>query len=97
MASRFVNEGGSWKIKGNGHIARTWVFPRAVRNTNSNGEVTITTGIGVEVHDNGNQGINSAVVTGPGMAAILYVESSYPGMLCFDNGTLLRCYLRPDE
>jgi hypothetical protein len=88
VASLFVKEGGSWKIKGNGHIAQSWVFPRAVRNTSSNGDVTTTTGIGVEIQDIGNQGIKSAVVTGPGMTGILYVESQYdPGHLCWDNGS----------
>jgi hypothetical protein len=87
FAALFVNEGGSWKIKGNGHISQSWVFPRAVRNTDSNGGVTITTGIGVEIQDTGNQGIKSAVVTGPGMSGILYVESAFdPGRLCFNNG-----------
>jgi len=87
FASKFVNEGGSWKIKGNGHIATTWVYPRAVRSTSFNGTVDTTTGIGVEIQDNGNQGIKSAVVTGPSMSGILYVESQFdPGHLCFNNG-----------
>jgi hypothetical protein len=87
FASLFVKEGGTWKIKGNGHIATTWVFPRAVSSAASNGFVNTTTGIGVEIQDDGNQGIKSAVVTGPGMSGILYVESQFdPGRLCFNNG-----------
>jgi len=88
FASKFVKEGGFWKIKGNGHVASTWVNPRAVRSIAFDGAVHSETGLGVEIHDDGNQGIQSAIVTGPGITAggALFVPSSYQGMLCYDNG-----------
>jgi len=91
LASKFIYEGGSWKIKGSGHIARSSVYPRVVRNTGYSGGATITvtdsTGIALDTDDSGNMGINSAVMTGPGLPAggALFVLTN--GMLCYNNGS----------
>lgn len=91
FASKFIYESGSWKIKGNGHIAWSAVYPRVVRNTGYAGGATITvtdsTGIALDTDDSGNMGINSAVMTGPGLPAggVTFVLTN--GSLCYDNGS----------
>ena len=90
FASKFIYESGSWKIKGNGHIAWSSVYPRVVRNTGYFGGATITvtdtTGIALDTDDSGNMGINSAVMTGPGLptGGVTFVLMN--GRLCYNNG-----------
>ncbi|MDH4215514.1 MAG: hypothetical protein OEV23_01250, partial [Gallionella sp.] len=89
LASKFINENGSWKIKGNGHIASSWVYPRVVRQTGYSGAnltVTDTTGIALDTEDIGNTGINSAIMTGPGMPASGVPFVLQNGRLCYYNG-----------
>ena len=91
LSSKFTNEGSSWKIMGNGHIAWSSVYPRVVRNTGYSGGATITvtdtTGIALDTDDNGNMGINSAVMTGPGLppGGVTFVVTN--GRLCYNNSS----------
>lgn len=63
----FTNEGGLWKIKGNGYKADVDVQFSAEKYVYSDGSVSILSGIRVDVEDNWNQGLQSAVITGPGL------------------------------
>jgi hypothetical protein len=92
LASTFINEGGSWKIKGNGHIVFSLVYPRVVRNTSYNGTtytVTDTTGIALDGADVTGTSVNSAVMTGPGLptSGVPFVLMNGQSQLCYNNGT----------
>jgi hypothetical protein len=93
FASNFINESGSWKIKGNGHIIRSLVYPRVVRNTGYAGGATITvtdtTGIALDGADVTGTSVNSAVMTGPGLPAggVSFVLMNGNSHLCYNNGS----------
>lgn len=89
LASKFIYESGSWKIKGNGHIARSSVYPRVVKNTGYAGAtltVTDSTGIALDTDVSGNM-VNSAVMTGPGLPASGVPFVLMNGHLCYNNGS----------
>lgn len=69
----FTNEGGLWKIKGNGYKADVDVQFSAEKSVSSDGTATVTSGLRVDVEDNWNHGLQSAVITGPGLPDAGYI------------------------
>jgi hypothetical protein len=66
----FVNESGTWKLAGNGYLSSLTRNPfRAVSYsvTLPGGSASTVTGLALNVGDDWNQGLQSAVITGPGL------------------------------
>lgn len=65
----FTNEGGVWKLKGNGYKSYVRIRPQAYRWIDAVGTTTIKTGLEVQAEDPGVIGIASVTFTGPGLPA----------------------------
>lgn len=58
----------TWKFTGNGYKSYIDVYPIVEKYVDSNGIVSpVVSGIRFDVEDNGNQGLQSAIITGPGL------------------------------
>lgn len=74
-----TNEGGTWKLKGNGYMSDLDSFAvRTLKSTTMHDTVYFESGFQMILDDAGNNGFETAVVTGPGLPAqgITLVKSS---------------------
>ena len=63
-----TNEGGSWKLKGNGYKSEIeYDMAETHRWIKADGTVQTESGFDVDIEDNGNYGLQSAKITGPGL------------------------------
>lgn len=60
-----VRSGDKWLMQGDQRIAHTWVETRAFRYVSDN-NARMQTGLGISVRDDGQNGVDYAIVTGPG-------------------------------
>lgn len=79
-----TNEGGSWKFKGNGYKTQLEFQVETIKSTKSNGTVDYESGFQLYLDDAGNNGIETAVVAGPGLPAggvVLVKDANEPTRL----------------
>ena len=62
-----TNEGGSWKLKGNGYKSEIDFAPMTNRWIKADSTVQTESGFDTYIKDNGNYGLQSAKITGPGL------------------------------
>lgn len=77
-------EGGSWKLKGNGNMTQLEFQVETLKSTKSDGTVVYESGFQLFLDDAGNNGIETAVVTGPGLPAegvVLVKDTNEPTRL----------------
>lgn len=79
-----TNEGGSWKFKGNGYKTQLEFQVETLKSTKSSGTVVYESGFQLFLDDAGNNGIETTVVTGPGLPAggvVLVKDANEPTRL----------------
>lgn len=64
-----TSEGGSWKLKGNGYKSEIKFGADTTRQINADNTVQTESDFHVHIDDNGNYGLQSAKITGPGLPA----------------------------
>ncbi len=65
----FVKENGSWKLTGNGFKSEPRMNAESDKWINADGSIRIESGINCYIDDNGQWGLQKAVITGPGLPA----------------------------
>ena len=62
-----VTAGGAWQFIGDGFLAYIEIHPYAIQTIPASGSVFYKTGMYIDLEDQGNQGVNSASLEGPGL------------------------------
>lgn len=62
-----VKEDGSWRITGNGYTSSWGIYPQTHKWIKEDGSIQVESGIQFVIDDNGNHGLETAIINGPGL------------------------------